>query len=230
MDQAPIVWQGGLQVFEIDLDAISHASAGEELGVLDGEERQRASRMATPLLRRRFVAAHAVTRRILGDALGVGAQDIGFVTGPFGKPSLATPLVGGFHFNLSHCHGRALLAVADCEVGVDLEGWVEHDTARLAGHVLAEDELAGFRECALEDQPRDLARRWAAKEALLKACGVGLQLDPHLVSVDTGGGWHRLPPPAGISPWWLQRIEIAGPFCAFVASALSTEATVVRYT
>lgn len=229
MHPAPIAWQGGLQVFDIDLDALSGEPSGYGLDVLDEEERRRAARMATPLLRQRFIAAHAATRLVLADALGVGAADLVFATGPHGKPSLATPRVREFHFNLSHCQGRALLAIADCEVGVDVEGWIGRDAARLAVDVLAVAELARFLEVPPGDQPQELARQWAAKEALLKACGLGLQLEPLSVSVDTCGGWHRLPPPADSSPWWLQRVELPGPFCAFVASGRRIQATLVQY-
>lgn len=222
-------WRGGLQVFDIDLDALDGRSTLNGLDLLDDEERRRAARMATPVLRQRFVAAHAATRLVLAEALGVDAASLGFATGCHGKPLLATPRLQGFHFNLSHCQGRALLAIADCEVGVDVEGWIGRDTGRLAVDVLSAAELARFLECPPPDQPRELARHWSAKEALLKACGLGLQLDPLSVPVDTRGGWHRLPPPAGSSPWWLQRIELDGPFCAFVASERRIDAALVAY-
>lgn len=228
MQPAPIRWQGGVQVFDIDLDAFSQGADGERVDVLDENERARAARMATPLLRRRFAAAHGATRQVLGAMLGVDAGRLRFLAGVHGKPSLSVPDACGIHFNLSHCRGRALLAVADTDVGVDLEGWIERDTARLAADVLTDSELADFDACPPDRQPRELARLWAAKEALLKACGFGLQLAPQQVAVASGGGWHTLPSPADASPWWLQRIDIEGPFCAFVASRRCSEVTFTR--
>src|SRR5690606_36787457 len=76
------------------------------------------------------------------------------------------------HFNLAHSGEWAVLAVASSPVGVD----IEHCTPGAADHLLAacftEHERAHIHSA------RDTAAQWAAKEAVLKACGCGLSVDP----------------------------------------------------
>lgn len=229
MHPATTAWQGRLRVFDIDLDASTRARPGAPADVLDAEEKRRAGRMATPLLRRRFEAAHVATRHILGAALDVDPASLSFTLGEFGKPALVGPTDRGLHFNLSHCGGRALLAVTDTAVGVDIEAWVERDIEGLAREVLAVTELERFLEMSPDERPRELARIWSAKEALFKACGLGLQIVPASVCIDAQAGWHRLPEPVQAPAWWLQPIEVDGPFCACVATRRNIEMEVTRY-
>lgn len=218
MHRPPNAAKDTVRVFDIDLDAFTLGCDSRMRDVLDERERQRAERMATPMLRRRYVAAHAATRWLLAEVLEVEPRNLVFDLGAHGKPAVSQPADAGLHFNLSHCQGRALLAVADSEVGVDIEGWIERDTLLLAAEVLAADELAHFQGVPMDQQPRELAHAWAAKEALFKACGLGLQIAPGAVRVETGLGWHRLPEATDGSAWWLQSIDVDGPFCACLAT------------
>ena len=91
---------------------------GETL--LTDEERDRAQRFVGPLLQRRFVAARAQLRALLGHHLGRDPRSLVFLLNEFGKPRLADH--PGVHFSLSHSQDRALLAVSDGpEIGADLE-------------------------------------------------------------------------------------------------------------
>jgi len=138
--------------------------------VLSAEERWRADRFATPLLRSRYVAAHAVVRALLAPYVGLRPEAIAFRRGERGKPA-----VDGIEHNLSHCDDLALLAVARAPVGIDVERHGVVDTSRLARLVLAPAEAG----CTA---PRDFLRVWCRKEAFLKATGVGLVDD--LTSID----------------------------------------------
>ena len=81
------------------------------------EEMERAARFATPVLRRRYLRAHAALRAILGSVTDCPLE---FALHEKGKPYLASaPEV---RFNLAHSHEMALVAVTrDVEVGVDIE-------------------------------------------------------------------------------------------------------------
>jgi 4'-phosphopantetheinyl transferase len=80
-------------------------------------------------------------------------------------------------FNMSHAQGRALIAVSmGQEVGVDLERirqGVEVD--KLSERYFASSEHALIMQLAQEDRAAKFFRFWVAKEAVLKAQGIGLQ-------------------------------------------------------
>src|SRR6218665_99025 len=65
--------EDGLHVWQINLDD-PHAHADDCAQVLDADERARAERFAFPLLRRRYLAAHAALRGVLGVKVDDGAE------------------------------------------------------------------------------------------------------------------------------------------------------------
>ncbi|HLP65930.1 MAG TPA: phosphopantetheinyl transferase, partial [Rhizobium sp.] len=69
-----------------------------------------------------YVAAHALLRHMLSEALGGDPRAWAFETGRCGKPALA--VVYGrprLHFNISHARGLVACAIACVPVGVDVE-------------------------------------------------------------------------------------------------------------
>jgi 4'-phosphopantetheinyl transferase len=100
------------------------------------------------------------------------------------------------HVSLARAGDLSVVAVTDAgPVGIDVEA------EGAAG-------FAGFADVALHPGERastadDPTRAWVRKEALLKAYGLGLAVDPSDVRLDDGGlaAWeseHRLPGPV----WW----------------------------
>ncbi len=107
-----IVWSWSLQT---ELFVGDDAQA-----LLSDDERARQRSFVSPDLRRRFGAARAGLRTLLGRHLDLDPRSLAFVTNEFGKPRLAGN--GHVHFNLSHCEERAVLAISDAAaVGIDLE-------------------------------------------------------------------------------------------------------------
>ncbi|MEU9075871.1 4'-phosphopantetheinyl transferase superfamily protein [Kitasatospora sp. NPDC048538] len=136
----------------------------EEL--LDEQERARARAGRLPGLRRRFVIAHAATRIVLGERLGLPPDGLRFTRGPWGKPAVAG--ADGLHFSLSHSGETALLALAARPVGVDVElARPDLDVDRLAGRFFPPEERAAV---AAGGQPV-FTRLWTRKEACVKASG-----------------------------------------------------------
>ncbi len=120
-------------------------------------------------------------RHVLGALCDCEPSRLAFVTGEWGKPSLAadcSPSGRSISFNLSHSHGRALLAVSDGrEVGVDIEP-VDARTRALdiASSYFSGPELAAIRGAPADSTADVFFRYWAAKEAVLKAQGSGLSV------------------------------------------------------
>lgn len=172
---------------------------------LDDAERARAARFYYERHRRRFVAARAILRRLLGRYLGVAPGDVAFAYGEHGKPALPTTTAGAaphpLRFNLSHCADRALLAFAvGRDVGVDLERPRPRlDTAAAAERWFSPRESDELRALPLPRHADAFAAGWARKEAYLKgrASGLARSLTTFSVSLAAADGPVSLVDPDG---------------------------------
>jgi len=175
---------GELHVFRLSLKASDELS--EAWRCLSPEEQERAGRLRTDRLRRRYWNAHVQLRYILASCLGCSPADIQYEIGAHGKPYLAPGT--GLQFNLSHSADVGLVAVCHGqEVGVDIEAWREDvDRGMLARRFFAAQEAATIAALPPEDQLRAFFSVWTRKEAYIKCRGGGLSipLDSFEVSVD----------------------------------------------
>ncbi len=167
-------------VFVIDLDDMQLA-APHLRSWLTSEERERAGRFATEQLSRRFIAARLAVRIVLGRVVGRHPSKLAFITNAWGKPEL----LNGPNFNLTHAGGLALLAVdSQAAVGIDMEGPTEAIAEATLSEFLSPEE-ADSRQREKAGSP---TRLWVRKEALLKADGRGLSIDPKSLTV----GWQAV--------------------------------------
>ena len=83
----------------------------------------------------------------------------------------------GFRFSLSHTDEYVAVAIAECEVGIDIEKKSRPIAPRLY-RTLSENEK---KLC--ENDPGAFLKIWVKKEAYLKSTGQGLRLRPE--EVDT---------------------------------------------
>jgi len=162
------VQNGEVHLWRWDLD---RQEARPDL--LSEDERARAGRFHFERDARRWAACRTRLRVTLGRYLETAPERLEFEVGPWGKPGLrGCPL----RFNVSHCGGAALLALAwRREVGVDMED-VGRDLAaeELAPQVLSNQEQEWLAEHAPEQRPSAFLTLWTAKEAYVKAAGQGL--------------------------------------------------------
>jgi 4'-phosphopantetheinyl transferase len=128
------------------------------------EEAERAVRFATPVLRNRYLRAHAALRVILGSVTDAPLE---IALHENGKPYL--PLAPEIRFNLAHSREMALVAVAlHVEVGVDIE------RMRPLPEYAAIAQRYFPAGSAMPSGVREFFRHWTRFEALLKAHGAGL--------------------------------------------------------
>lgn len=161
-------------------------------GVLDERERARAARLSLDANRRRFIAAHGVTRVIIGHWLSVPADRIGWRHGLHGKPEL-TGTPRGTQVNLSHSGDLALLAITEHRhCGVDVQALPdERQALRLATRYFPAEEarLVSAAPTAAE-RVRRFGLLWTRKEACVKVAGgrltPGLRLRTSGVPADDG--------------------------------------------
>lgn len=116
---------------------------------------------------------------MLSRYLGISPESVDFDHSDSGKPMLVQNLrdPSSITFNLSHAHGRALIVVSNGqEVGVDLESVrSEVDAEALSKRYFAHSEHTAIMQALEEQRATRFFRYWVAKEALLKAQGIGLK-------------------------------------------------------
>jgi 4'-phosphopantetheinyl transferase len=180
--KVPVIRCQTLLVSTIDLWPLTLTGQDTEYGRcldwLDQQERERAARFLRQQDRERYVLAHGGLRFILGLYLGLDPARIEFGSTATGKPTLAglRPENAALTFNLSHAHGNAMVAVAQGRhVGVDLEMIREDvEALKLAERFFSEREHLLLQSTASESRNWEFFHYWVAKEAVLKAEGVGL--------------------------------------------------------
>lgn len=181
---------------------------------LSPAERQRADRFVFAHDRTRFIIAHGVLRHLLSRYCGFAPSLLRFDATSTGKPSLQ-PAAGppaSLGFNLSHSEAGALLGVSyGRELGVDLER-VRSDIEALgiSRHYFFGAERKAIEEAVPTERDSTFFRYWVAKEAVLKAQGVGLgfPLDRFCVNFLPGGHAARIETldPGVLQPDWTVRM------------------------
>lgn len=116
-------------------------------------------------------------RAILSRYVGRPAKQLRFEYSRYGKPALAAePGQAEVHFNLSHSHGLALVAVTHRQaVGVDLE-YIRpmDDYDDVARSTFSANEYAAIRALPAAQRLEAFYACWTRKEAYIKALGEGL--------------------------------------------------------
>lgn len=174
-------------VVRLRLDTTA-AALDAAAAVVSDAERARAARFVRIDDRARHLLGRALARHLLAERTGVEPASLRLVDDAHGKPALDGPGTRPT-FNLSHSGDWIVCALATGgPVGVDVQEAVHSmATPDAFGRVF------GPRERARIDAQPDVrmriaafARAWARKEALLKAVGLGLQLE--LESIDIVDG------------------------------------------
>ncbi len=159
-------------------------------------------------------------RSVLARYLGVPSERVPMERDANGRRIVATP---GLSLSVSRSGDKLLIAVAAGQpVGVDVERLRKGPWALLPRHALTSRELATLDGEQGIERDRAFLRFWTRKEALLKAAGVGLAVDPREIEVSGPGvpaRVLRVPAQLGLeSDWSVRDIELPG-FAAAVALA-----------
>ncbi len=159
------------------------------LPLLSGDERARHGRFKHPADQACFLAAHGLLRSVLSRRVPtIAPRDWRFELGPHGKPTLQN-----IHFNLSHCRELVAVALAERDVGVDVEPVdARHATADVAARVYGPRELADLAAQPTESMRVDrFFTRWVIKESWVKATGIGIHDALPSFEVELGEGVAR---------------------------------------
>lgn len=177
-----LAWEGSSQ------SALTDAC----LPLLDAAERRRFDRLRPPGARAQYAAAHSLLRVALSRYVNVPPREWAFRSSAWGKPEIVQPSAArGLRFSLSHTDGLAACIVASgMDVGIDVEHKGDEGAIlEAAEQFLSSTELADCMRLPPERRAGRLYEIWTLKEALAKACGLGLQLPlPAVAFRRTPGG------------------------------------------
>ncbi len=156
-----------IHLWRVSLEELAPSSLAR---VLSDDERRRAAKFRFEQHRHEFVAARAVLRHVLAAYVGNAPASLQFRYGEHGKPAL-----DGIEFNLSHSGAKALIAVSQSPIGVDLERvdpsfrWEE-----IAAAFFSPQEREMIAAQPAPHRVTAFLRCWTRRESCLKACGSGL--------------------------------------------------------
>jgi 4'-phosphopantetheinyl transferase len=160
---------------------------------LDADERSRHDSYRREPDRRRHLAAHLTVRDVLGARLGIDPAAVQLGRDPcplcgedHGRP-VALDDRRGTQFSLAHTSGMVVVAVADTVVGVDVEPTSRTTAAEDLVAALNEHDAAEVDLLPPQARDRALLASWVRTEAVLKARGTGLGVDPATVAAGIRG-------------------------------------------
>lgn len=187
---------------------------------LSAEELKRGSRFKASAARDEFLLSRLLLRRILAGHLQRTADHVVLSFNPYGKPVLDLPGQACVEFNISHSHGRLLIAVCQgFPVGIDIEK-IDYaiDPILMAQNGLLHEDLEQLQAAAANDRHGLFFRLWTRREAYLKALGKGFLAVSETVSkMDSGNGILVRKVPDSAHCVVIQDLPIAPDFKAAVA-------------
>lgn len=157
--------------------------------LLSPEEQAKALRYYQAQHQQRYIVQHGILRLLLGKYLGTPPKDFSFTYNATQKPYLASPNANCY-FNISHTKNGFLIAISSVEIGIDIE-YINPVFAYkdIASNYFSTAEVAYINASPHPTEAFFLL--WTRKEALLKACGTGI--DDKLPAMPALDGSHPLP-------------------------------------
>jgi 4'-phosphopantetheinyl transferase len=170
----------------INIANITHTEYLEHFANLNSAEALRAQEYASFKLASEFTTCRSLCKHILADALNLKPKSINFLYSDKGKPYLENYPI---HFNISHSNEYALIAIANKNIGVDIEYMNKDIEIEELMKIFAYDHEIKW---ILENRSLSIQRFytiWTLKEAILKQQGEGITAEkfPSLINLDFPG-------------------------------------------
>ena len=142
----------------------------------------------------------------------------------YARDANGRPVVSGskdLRISVSHTEGAVLVAVGIlCRLGVDVEPDRNRGLRRLWHHALTGTELDDLERHDRVHRNKVFLGYWTRKEALLKAAGTGLAVEPRLIELPPSrSSPHPIAVPERLghtTEWWIVELGLTG-YAAAVA-------------
>ncbi|WP_417876541.1 4'-phosphopantetheinyl transferase family protein [Winogradskyella sediminis] len=135
----------------------------------------------------RFIICRSFLKTIIAQRNHLKISDVCFEKSNNHKPFF--PLDPSLFFNVSHAGDFALIAIGDCELGVDVE-YInpKFQYNDILPTVFSADEIKFIHDSDLERQA--FYKLWTRKEAIVKATGKGI--DENFIKIPVIDGCHKI--------------------------------------
>jgi 4'-phosphopantetheinyl transferase len=173
-------------IWDIDINQKSYDTSLNYINLLSNKEKEKFNSFRFQEDKSRFIISHVALRKIITYYTHIPASLIKFEYNKYNKVYLANKIPKHLFFNLSHAHNKAVIAINNTEVGIDIE-YVENlaDIYELASIIFSSHEYDDFLQLSCSKEKLNYFYTiWTKKEAYLKALSIGLIDD--LKSVHVG--------------------------------------------
>lgn len=117
------------------------------------------------------------------------------------------------YFNLSHSEGMVMCAIAEKEVGCDVEKKAVLDR-RLAEYVMTEHELDRIYGLEKDTEQQEMFfRLWTLKESYMKATGLGIGLEPKSFGMIARKDKVKVTPPVDEREFYFKEFFVDDGYC-----------------
>lgn len=141
---------------------------------LNSTERNRAERFYKEVDQNRFIICRSILKIILAAHTTLKAENINLDYHLNKKPYLASH--PSLHFNVSHSEDRAVIAISQTKVGIDIEYIAEDfDFTNLLSDIFNDNEILAIQ--TTDNKKHAFYTSWTRKEAFVKALGKGIDKD-----------------------------------------------------
>jgi phosphopantetheinyl transferase len=169
---------------------------------------------------RRGLDHETAAARVLAEALGIAPGDLELQRDARGKPAIRVPATD-LRFSVAHTSGLTLVALAhDVDVGVDVESLARDVTGWAMWDQIITECEAVHLPASQTTRNALLLQMWVRREALLKAAGIGLSVDPATIELTPHGRIVGLPLNLSTPREWSLH-DIAIPGCAAAVACRS---------
>ncbi|HVM89006.1 MAG TPA: 4'-phosphopantetheinyl transferase superfamily protein [Puia sp.] len=150
-----------------------HSLADRFNELLSADEIKKASRYYREVDRQRFIVSRMALRLLLSKYADCPAKELIFYENVNKKPFLQNSHNGNVHFNISHSGDIILIAVANSDIGVDVEKIdKEFVFAEILEKNFSQEEIDFIKRSGFYHENFYLL--WSRKESLLKATSKGI--------------------------------------------------------
>lgn len=168
------VWSGSTadaSFIHTDFSSLATKSQRQEAALIKNEQR-----------RKEYLYIRACLNTVLSCYTGLLPESHQFSKSSSGKPYLSSP-AAALHFNLSHSQQRFLIAVSNCEIGIDLEFRKRHlpEWHDIIERYFSPEEQSEVKQSACPEET--FLQIWTRKEAVVKCLGTGIH--ENLKSINT---------------------------------------------
>lgn len=158
---------------------------------LSKERWERSKKRAGEQERRRYLGAEILLNRSLEILQEDVVLPVSYIRNQYGKPYLLPPN-DHWYVNWSHSGEYVLCAVADREVGADLQYRKPGVKESLVRRALQPEEMEAYEKLLPTEREKRFYQYWAIKESCLKAMGTGFHTSLSRFYVDLAGQHARI--------------------------------------